>query len=136
MTAINCERVRKLMPFISAFLESVAELKIFSGDDLGIDITAIDPTVLSKFSDHSVYARCTSLPRFCGFSPFCCFVESITSDLLTWFARNLSAFYFKTGGCDRIIHLELGPREQRVCFVECVTKGFEDTGPMWRTERG
>ena len=45
---------------------------------------AIDKRVLGKkllgansarAYDHSVYPRCTSLGRFCGFSPFCCFVE-------------------------------------------------------------
>ena len=46
------------------------------------------------------------------------FIECLlSSELLTWFARNLSAFYFKTGGGDHIIHLELGAREQSVCFV-------------------
>src|SRR5258708_12973358 len=34
--------------------------------------------VLPEFSDHSVYPRGTSLRRFCGFSPFSCFVESIS----------------------------------------------------------
>ncbi len=36
---------------------------------------------------------------------------SVTSELLTWVVGNLSAFCFKTGGCDRITHLKPGARE-------------------------
>src|SRR6266436_6753590 len=36
------------------------------------------PCSSARAYDHSVYLPCTSLRRFCGFSPFCCFVESIT----------------------------------------------------------
>jgi hypothetical protein len=37
------------------------------------------PFCLSEvFHDCSVYPPCTSVRRFCGFSPFCCFVEAIT----------------------------------------------------------
>jgi len=61
-------------------------------------------------------------------------VES--SDLLTWLVGILSAFCSKTVGCDHIMHLKLGARERRFCFVECITKGFEDTRQMGRTERG
>jgi hypothetical protein len=28
------------------------------------------------------------------------------------------------------MHLKPGAREQRVCFVECIAKGFEGTRPM------
>ena len=62
--------------------------------------------------------------------------KAASSDLLTWLVENLSAFWSKTGGCDLIIHLKSGARERRFCFVEGITKGFEDTRPMWRTERG
>ena len=48
--------------------------------------------------------------------------NSITAELLTWLVGNLSAFCFKTGGCDQILHFKPGAREQRVCFVECLTK--------------
>jgi hypothetical protein len=36
------------------------------------------PAVLIEVSNHSVYPPCTSLRRFCGFSPFCPFVESVS----------------------------------------------------------
>src|SRR5437016_12564397 len=36
---------------------------------------------------------------------------SVTSELLTWVVGNLSAFCFKTGGCDHITHLKPGARE-------------------------
>ena len=32
------------------------------------------------------------------------------------------------------MHLKPGAREQRFCFGECNTKGFEDSRPMCRTE--
>src|SRR5213079_1748019 len=60
----------------------------------------------------------------------------LSSELLTWLVGNLSAFWFKTGGCDHIMHLEQSAWEERFCFVECNTKGFEDPRPVWRTERG
>ncbi len=35
----------------------------------------------------------------------------LTSELLTWVVGNLSAFCFKTGGCDHITDLKSGARE-------------------------
>ncbi len=58
-----------------------------------------------------------------GASRQCQLSPGLSSELLTWLVGNLSAFCFKTaGGCDQILHFKLGAREQRVCFVECLTK--------------
>ncbi len=50
------------------------------------------------------------------------YIGIVSSELLTWLVGNLSAFCFKTGGCDQILHFKPGAREQCVCFVECLTK--------------
>src|SRR6266849_2723857 len=83
--------------------------------------------VLPEFSDHSAYLPCTSLRRFCGFSPFCCFVKSISSELLTWLVGKVSAFCLRMRGRDRITHAKLSTREQRICLVEHVAKSFENS---------
>src|SRR5216684_4937364 len=59
----------------------------------------------------------------------------ITSELLTWYVDDLSAFASGCG-CNRIMHMQPSTRERCVCLVEFLAKDLEDSGTMWRTERG
>src|SRR5229473_3024104 len=60
---------------------------------------------------------------------------AIPSELLTWYVDDLSAFASGCG-CNRIMHMQPSTRERCVCLVEFLAKDLEDSGTMWRTERG
>lgn len=53
----------------------------YAKDSLTVHGKEIEPFVLADdgdFLNPAVYLACTLLRLFCGFSPFCCFVESIS----------------------------------------------------------
>src|SRR5438067_4018219 len=59
-----------------------------------------------------------------------------TSELLTWGAGNLSAFWAFARGCDRVMHLQFRAGELGVSLVQVRAKRFEDSRSMRRTEWG
>src|SRR5438874_7341011 len=61
---------------------------------------------------------------------------SVTSELLTWGAGNLSAFWAFARGCDRVMHLQFRAGELGVSLVQVRAKRFEDSRSMRRTEWG
>src|SRR6266404_4250624 len=74
--SITCTRLQQK-------LRKVLENKFFCSCRRGRDafhkkLLGVNWGILPDLSDRSVYLRCTSLRRFCSFSPFCYFVESIT----------------------------------------------------------
>src|SRR5205807_6527803 len=60
----------------------------------------------------------------------------LTSELLTWGAGNLSAFWAFARGCDRVMHLQFRAGELGVSLVQVRAKRFEDSRSMRRTEWG
>src|SRR6266699_901426 len=60
----------------------------------------------------------------------------IISELLTWGAGNLSAFWAFARGCDRVMHLQFRAGELGVSLVQVRAKRFEDSRSMRRTEWG
>src|SRR5205807_10090420 len=60
----------------------------------------------------------------------------ISSELLTWGAGNLSAFWAFARGCDRVMHLQFRAGELGVSLVQVRAKRFEDSRSMRRTEWG
>src|SRR5438876_7383579 len=61
---------------------------------------------------------------------------SVTSELLTWGAGNLSAFWAFARGCDRVMHLQFRAGELGVSLVQVRAKRFEDSRSMRQTEWG
>src|SRR5881394_302237 len=59
-----------------------------------------------------------------------------SSELLTWGAGNLSAFWAFARGCDRVMHLQFRAGELGVSLVQVRAKRFEDSRSMRRTEWG
>src|SRR5207302_389907 len=62
--------------------------------------------------------------------------KALTSELLTWGAGNLSAFWAFARGCDRVMHLQFRAGELGVSLVQVRAKRFEDSRSMRRTEWG
>src|SRR5437016_10320661 len=62
--------------------------------------------------------------------------DDLTSELLTWGAGNLSAFWAFARGCDRVMHLQFRAGELGVSLVQVRAKRFEDSRSMRRTEWG
>src|SRR5207244_544919 len=60
----------------------------------------------------------------------------VISELLTWGAGNLSAFWAFARGCDRVMHLQFRAGELGVSLVQVRAKRFEDSRSMRRTEWG
>src|SRR5207237_430452 len=60
----------------------------------------------------------------------------LSSELLTWGAGNLSAFWAFARGCDRVMHLQFRAGELGVSLVQVRAKRFEDSRSMRRTEWG
>src|SRR5437667_10166406 len=63
-------------------------------------------------------------------------VRILNSELLTWGAGNLSAFWAFARGCDRVMHLQFRAGELGVSLVQVRAKRFEDSRSMRRTEWG
>src|SRR5438445_9689247 len=61
---------------------------------------------------------------------------NLRSELLTWGAGNLSAFWAFARGCDRVMHLQFRAGELGVSLVQVRAKRFEDSRSMRRTEWG
>src|SRR5947208_7312074 len=60
----------------------------------------------------------------------------LRSELLTWGAGNLSAFWAFARGCDRVMHLQFRAGELGVSLVQVRAKRFEDSRSMRHTEWG
>src|SRR5947208_16448573 len=61
---------------------------------------------------------------------------NLNSELLTWGAGNLSAFWAFARGCDRVMHLQFRAGALGVSLVQVRAKRFEDSRSMRRTEWG
>src|SRR5438552_10293134 len=60
----------------------------------------------------------------------------LSSDLLTWYLGNVSAFWAFEGGCDRIMYLQFGAGELCMSLVQGRAESLENSRSMRRTERG
>src|SRR5207302_11247870 len=54
-------------------------------------------------------------------------LPNLISELLTWGAGNLSAFWAFARGCDRVMHLQFRAGELGVSLVQVRAKRFEDS---------
>jgi len=61
---------------------------------------------------------------------------NLSSELLTWYLGNLSAFWACWVGCDRVKHLELSSRKPRVGLIQGLAESLENSRSMRRTEWG
>src|SRR6266705_2189749 len=73
----------------------------------------------------SVKAACGDAAGIC--QPWIPQFRFLTSELLTWGAGNLSAFWAFARGCDRVMHLQFRAGELGVSLVQVRAKRFEDS---------
>src|SRR5438477_12720717 len=62
--------------------------------------------------------------------------KALSSDLLTWYLGNVSAFWAFEGGCDRIMYLQFGAGELCMSLVQGRAESLENSRSMRRTEWG
>src|SRR6266567_9076061 len=59
-----------------------------------------------------------------------------SSELLTWYLGNLSAFWACWARCDHVMDLELSSRKPRVGLIQGLAESLENSRSMRRTEWG
>ena len=60
----------------------------------------------------------------------------VSSELLTWYLGNLSAFWACWARWDRVMDLELSSRKPRVGLIQGLAESLENSRSMRRTEWG